>query len=133
MVDSAGGPTTGSAQSFFLRRSSRTMRTLGSPNTPRTVAHGQNAGKRYTSTNRRALPIADSCQVFEPRKTPQGPCRNTFNGYALKIHPHDFKMNLFSPISDLLLLAEISGSAASASALSHVKLRRSEVDESFAK
>src|SRR5713226_5089219 len=63
---------------FFPRRSSRTMRTLGSPNTPRTAARGRNAGKRYTSTNRRALPIANSCQVFGPQKTPQGPVREGF-------------------------------------------------------
>jgi hypothetical protein len=43
---------------------------LGSPNTPCTAARGRNAGKRYTSTNRRALPIANSCQVFRHRETP---------------------------------------------------------------
>src|SRR5271167_2112610 len=78
IVDSARGPTTGSAQSFFPRRSSRTMRTLGSPNTPRTAARGRNAGKRYTSTNRRALPIANSCQVFRHQKTPQSHVREGF-------------------------------------------------------
>jgi hypothetical protein len=54
------------------------MRTLGSPNTPRTVARGRNAGKRYASTNRRALPIANSCQVLEPWKTPQSPVPEGF-------------------------------------------------------
>src|SRR5712692_624120 len=78
IVDSARGPTAGPTQSFFPRRSSRTMLTLGSPNTPRTAARGRNAGKRYTSTNRRALPIANSCQVFGPQKTPQGPVREGF-------------------------------------------------------
>jgi hypothetical protein len=55
------------------------MRTLGFPNTPRTAARGRNAGKRYTSTSRRAFPIANSCQVFEPSKTPQALCHRAFN------------------------------------------------------
>ena len=78
IVDSARGSTADSTHSFFPRRSSRTTRTLGSPNTPRTAARGRNAGKRYTSTNRRFLPIANSCQVFRPRKTPQSPVREGF-------------------------------------------------------
>ena len=39
---------------------------------------GQNPGRRYTPNKRRALPIANSCQVFEPWKTPKGPVPASF-------------------------------------------------------
>jgi len=78
IVDSARSPTADSTKSFFPRRSSRTTRAFGSPNTPRTAARGRNAGKRYASTNRRTLPIANSCQVFQPQKSPRSPVRDGF-------------------------------------------------------
>src|SRR5713101_1151623 len=71
IVDSPRCSTADPAQSFFPRRSRRTMRALGSPNSPRTEARGRNPWKRYSSTNRRRFPIADSCQVSPTLETPQ--------------------------------------------------------------
>jgi hypothetical protein len=51
------------ARRFFRRRTSGTMRTCGSPNTPRMVANGWKPGKRYVSCNRRCLSIAISCRI----------------------------------------------------------------------
>jgi hypothetical protein len=67
------------------------MRTWGSPNTPRTATRGRNPGKRYTSTNRRTLPIAKSSNFLSLGKLRKALCQRAFNSYALKIHPHDFK------------------------------------------
>jgi hypothetical protein len=56
---------------FFRRRTSCTMRTCGSPNTPRTVANGWKPGKRYASCNRRRLRIAISCQISPSQQSSQ--------------------------------------------------------------
>jgi hypothetical protein len=57
-------PTARAASCFFRRRTNRTMRAFGSPNTPPMVASGRHPGNRYSSSNRRRLPIGKSCQVF---------------------------------------------------------------------
>src|SRR6266851_789851 len=41
-------------------------------------ARGPTAGSTQSFFPRRALPIANSCQVFGPQKTPQGPVREGF-------------------------------------------------------
>jgi hypothetical protein len=59
--------TAGAADRFFERRTRVTMRTFGSPNTPRTVARGRNPGKAYASDSRRCsfdeLAIDERCQI----------------------------------------------------------------------
>lgn len=56
---------------FFPRRPRRTMRAVGPPKTPRTVALGRNPANRYVSISRRSVRITQACHVFSPRNTPQ--------------------------------------------------------------
>jgi hypothetical protein len=56
---------------FFRRCTSCTMRTCGSPNTPRAVANGWKPGKRYASCSRLRLRIAISCQISPSQQSSQ--------------------------------------------------------------
>jgi hypothetical protein len=59
---------TTSANRFFERRFSVTMRTFGSPNTPRTIGSARNPSNEYVSQIRRArfdvFAIHNSCQIL---------------------------------------------------------------------
>jgi hypothetical protein len=46
------------------------------------------------STNRRALRIANSCQLFRPPETRKALYERAFNSYKLKIYPHDLAKSL---------------------------------------
>jgi hypothetical protein len=62
------------ARRFFERRSRVTMRALGSPKTPRTLASGRNPGKAYVSDSRRRCDrsgIPRRCQSRAIRDTPE--------------------------------------------------------------
>src|SRR5262244_1305986 len=76
------------ATSFFLCRTSRTMRALGSPKTPRTVALGLKPGKRYVSTSRRGGRIGKACHVFSWGKTPLLLVQSRFPAPQLNFFTH---------------------------------------------
>src|SRR5262249_33706844 len=71
IVERPHGCPTDPAACFFPRRTSPRMRALGSPKTPRTVALGRKAGKRYVSTSRSGGRMRKACHVFSRRNTPQ--------------------------------------------------------------
>src|SRR5260370_11445689 len=60
VVESALRLPTGAAGRFFRRRRSATMRALGSPKTPRTVASGRKPGNRYVAGRRMDFRIQKS-------------------------------------------------------------------------
>src|SRR5258708_7298518 len=53
IVPAVVDPPTTAANRFFERRSSRTIRTSGSPNTPRTIAFARKHANEYPSDRRR--------------------------------------------------------------------------------
>src|ERR1700704_7120887 len=63
---------TASARCFFDRRFKVTMRTLGSPKTPRTTGSARNPSNEYVSQSRRRrfdiLAIRHLCQILNPTK-----------------------------------------------------------------
>src|SRR5207249_11623967 len=74
VVEGAVCLAAGATRRFFRRRSKRTIRALGSPKMPRTVAWGRNPGKRYASISRCGVGIHSACQVSSSKgmlKTPE--------------------------------------------------------------
>src|SRR5262249_57088897 len=76
------------AASFFLCRTSRTMRALGSPKIPCTVGLGRKPGKRYVSISRRGGRIGKACHVFSWGKTPLLLLQSRFPGHQLHFFTH---------------------------------------------
>jgi hypothetical protein len=74
VVPASVRPSAAAAERFFERRTRVMTRAFGSPNTPRTVLCGRNAGKAYASHSRRCrfaeLAIGKSSQFRAAQKTP---------------------------------------------------------------
>src|SRR6516164_4251006 len=68
---------TASTRCFFDRRFKMTMRTFGSPKTPRTVGSARNPSNEYVSQSRRrrfdGLTIHKWCQILNPAKMQNSP------------------------------------------------------------
>src|SRR3974390_2659315 len=72
-------PTATAANRFFERRSSRTTRTCGSPNTPRTLAAARKPANEYPSDRRR-------CRFFDLGIPQHGKIERTSNLKKAPIH-----------------------------------------------
>jgi hypothetical protein len=71
VVDAAHKRVANPAAVFSPRRSKRSTRAFGSPNTPRALAYGRKPGKRNKSVSRREVAMRKSCQIFSCSRTPQ--------------------------------------------------------------
>jgi len=68
VVERTVGRAADTANRFFPRRESRTMRAFGSPRTPGMVDWGRKPGNRYASCSLLSERIHESCHVFPGRK-----------------------------------------------------------------
>src|SRR6266480_8015220 len=79
---------------FFERRSRRTIRTSGSPNTPRTVALARKPANEYPSDRRRCrfpdLAMPQNAKIQPPQKLKKGLIHNRFRRYDPSKSPTRF-------------------------------------------
>src|SRR5579862_1529539 len=82
------------ADGFFERRSSRTIRTFGSPNTPRTVALDRKPANEYPSDRRRCrfpdLPMPQHAKIEPKQKREKSPIHKRFRRYDPSKSPTQF-------------------------------------------
>jgi hypothetical protein len=86
-------PSATTANRFFERRSRRTIRTSGSPNTPRTVALARKPANEYPSGSRRCrVPdsaIPQRAKIERPTKLKKAPIHKHFRRYDPSKSPLD--------------------------------------------
>src|SRR5262249_20926279 len=87
-------PSATAANRFFERRSRRTIRTCGSPNTPRTVALARKPANEYPSDRRRCRfpdsAIAQRAKIERPSKLKKASIHRLFRRYDPSKSPTRF-------------------------------------------
>src|SRR6202035_4462331 len=94
VVPAVPDPPATATNRFFERRSSRTIRTSGSPNTPRTVAFARKPANEYPSDRRRGrfpdLAISQHAKIEPPSKPRKVPIHKHFRRYDPSKSPTRF-------------------------------------------
>src|SRR5580692_11254605 len=94
VVPAVPDPPAAAANGFFERRSSRTIRTSGSPNTPRTVAFARKPANEYPSDRRRGrfpdLAISQHAKIEPPSKPRKSLSTSISAAMIPQNHPLDF-------------------------------------------
>ena len=88
VVEGPMPPSTRPAGRFFPRRRSRTIRALGSPKMPRTVASGRKPGNRNASSSRRGFRIRVSCRISRLEEKEETPGIKGFGGNHRRFTTH---------------------------------------------